>query len=118
MLEKEKDLLMLFHTGTRNVFTMTGVSLGILGYSRFYRKKGNDLYNLSFIIISTITLAMSIHIASHIYNDIEDYMKENELDQTSKIHKLLIIPKTMRIVNTVILIFGLYTFQRQYALNV
>ena len=52
-----------------------------------------------------------------IHNDIEDFMKENELDETSKIYRLLIIPKIIKIVNIVILLFGLYTFKRQYEEN-
>ena len=109
----EKDLLMLYHTSVRNVFLITSVSLGLLSYSRFFRTKGNDLYNLAFIIISLLFLCASLLIAKHVRDDITTFLKTGDITDKSRINRLLIVPEGILIVNSLIGFFGAYTFVRQ-----
>ena len=52
-----KDLLALAQRGLANVGVYISLSLALLGYSRFYRGKGDTFYNLAFIVISITTVS-------------------------------------------------------------
>jgi len=43
-----KEILMFYHTSLRNVGLYTSISLALLGSSRFYRGKGDQIYNIGF----------------------------------------------------------------------
>lgn len=109
----EKDILMYFHTALRNVGLYTSVSLAMLGYSRFYRGK-NKIYNLSFIIISLIFLLFAILLSFYIIKTL-NFMKTklNEKDYVGVAH-LDRIPSFVLTTNTVVFIFGLFTFYREF----
>ena len=55
-----KESIVLHHTAYRNVGLYTSISLAVLAVSRFYRAKGNEIYNQAFILISMIAIALAI----------------------------------------------------------
>ena len=73
-----KDTVMFYQTGLRNVGLYTSISLALLGSSRFYRGKGNSVYNIAFLIISVVALLLAISLLrnlisnkDHIYLSVE-----------------------------------------------
>ena len=58
----------IFHTALRNIALFISVSLSILGYSRYYRDKKNNIYNISFIFINIIFLLISFYLTFILYN--------------------------------------------------
>tara|TARA_B100000674_G_scaffold299283_1_gene248425 strand:- start:84 stop:443 length:360 start_codon:yes stop_codon:yes gene_type:complete len=87
------------------------VSLGLIGYSRFYRGKKNDLYNIAFIILSLLILVVSSLICVFLIKDLNNLIHKS--DSNNEINKWLIIPKIILISNIAIGGFGLYTLFRE-----
>ena len=73
------------------------VSLGLIGYSRFYRAKKNDLYNIAFIILSLLILVVSSLICVFLIKDLNNLIHKS--DSNNEINKWLIIPKIILISN-------------------
>ena len=108
-----KDTLMFYQTALRNVGLYTSISLALLGYSRFYRGKGNSLYNVAFVIISMIFLLMAILILHKLINNLNFFMTKLSEDEKGVIREWLVIPETLRYVLNVVLGFSLLTLYRQ-----
>ena len=113
----EKSILMYYHTTLRNVGLYTSVSLALLGYSRFYRGK-IYLYNISFILLSLTLLVLTVYktqlFVSTLITQINDLKKENDIyDDKYNLEDLVIVPKTMVIMNSIICVFGFYTLTRE-----
>jgi hypothetical protein len=108
-----KDTLMFYQTALRNVGLYTSISLALLGYSRFYRGKGNSLYNVAFVIISMIFLLMAILILHKLINNLNFFMTKLSEDEKGVIREWLVIPETLRYVLYVVLGFSLLTLYRQ-----
>lgn len=113
----EKSILMYYHTTLRNVGLYTSVSLALLGYSRFYRGK-IYLYNISFILLSLTLLILTVYktqlFVSTLITQINDLKKENDIyDDKYNLEDLVIVPKTMVIMNSIICVFGFYTLTRE-----
>ena len=87
------------------------VSLGLIGYSRFYRAKKNDFYNIAFIILSLLILLVASLICLFLIKDLNILIKKTE--PNTEINKWLIIPKIILGCNTAIGAFGLYTLKRE-----
>lgn len=87
------------------------VSLGLIGYSRFYRAKKNDLYNIAFIIISLLILFVASLICVFLITDLNILIEKSE--PNNEFNKWLIIPKIILGCNTVIGGFGVYTLTRE-----
>ena len=88
------------------------VSLGLLGYSRFYREKKNNLYNISFIILSLLILGVSSLICLFLVNDLNNLL-QNPSNEHSIMNKWLIIPYTILIIIFIVGCFGTYTLFRE-----
>jgi len=113
----EKDVMMMFHTTVRNMGLFTSISLGLLGYSRFYRSKNNQMYNIAFIVFSLIFLGCSISIGRYLLLDIQNINKESKMDKKAMTHKWLMIPEIIIGINSLIFIFGFYTLLRQMSIS-
>ena len=87
------------------------VSLGLIGYSRFYRAKKNDLYNIAFIILSLLILLVASLICVFLIKDLNILIEKSE--SNNEINKWLIIPKIILVCNIAIGGFGLYTLNRE-----
>jgi hypothetical protein len=105
MDDADKNLLMYFSTSLRNIGLFTSVSLGALGYSRFYRSK-NAIHNIYLILVSLFFLLASMYIAYYLVQDIETFNN----DETNKImEKWILLPKGLIIVNGGMFAIGVYT---------
>ena len=110
----KKDILMYYHTSMRNVGLYTSVSIAMLGYSRFYRDK-NQLYNISFILISLTFLLFSLLINYHVLkmvNEMNGYLKDSE--SNVDITHLFTLPYIIIFSNILVFIFGLLTLKREF----
>lgn len=87
------------------------VSLGLIGYSRFYRAKKNDVYNIAFIILSLLILFVASLICVFLMNDLNILIDKSDLN--NELNKWLIIPRIILGCNIVIGSFGLYTLVRE-----
>lgn len=108
-----RDAMMLYHTTLRNVGLYTSVSLALLGYSRFYRGKGNSLYNISFIIISMIFLMFALVIVRNLLADHKNTLDNFSDDEKEHLLKWYQIPEILQYVLGIILLFSGYTLVRQ-----
>ena len=108
-----RDTLMFYQTALRNVGLYTSISLALLGYSRFYRGKGNSLYNVAFVIISMIFLLMAILILHKLINNLNLFMTKLSEDEKGVIREWLVIPETLRYVLYIVMGFSILTLYRQ-----
>ena len=107
----------LFNTQIRNVGLYLSISLGLLGYSRYYRTKNNDigdLYDLSFVLLSIFFLMISLYICCNMINNHNIYTKKIKNEELELLKKWIILPKLLFILLIIILLFNIYTFIRQY----
>ena len=108
-----KDTLMFFQTALRNVGLYTSISLALLGYSRFYRGKGNALYNVSFIIISMIMLFLAISILQNLKENILIFKDKLDENEQQVVDNWLLISEYLTFTLFTISAFSLYTLYRQ-----
>ena len=113
----EKSILMYYHTTLRNVGLYTSVSLALLGYSRFYRGR-IFIYNISFILLSLFLLILTIYKTQLFVNTLKVQLTElQQHDENYQdkygLEDLLVVPQTMVIMNSIVLIFGGYTMYRE-----
>jgi hypothetical protein len=106
--ENTKEIMMYYHTSFRNVGLFTTLSLGALGYSRYYRGK-IQYYNIVLILISFILLSISILFNLHLYTDIQGYVNEN---QDKDVERFLTINHIMFGVHTVLAVLCIFTLFR------
>jgi NO-binding membrane sensor protein with MHYT domain len=88
------------------------VSLGLLTYSRFYRKQKNEIYNIAFITLSLLILLIASFICFFLIQDLRRYNVGIE-DNTTHIVKWLMIPKLILGVNICIGAFGAVTLFKE-----
>ena len=108
-----KEVLMMYQSTFRNVGLFTSLSLALLTLSRFYRNKGNKLYNIAFIIITMISLTVSLHFVSYMQKDNKKYYEMLSESEKKIISKWLKIPKYVEYMLYSILGFSGYTLFRQ-----
>lgn len=113
-MKTERELYMFYQSALRNVAAFTSVSLGLLGYSRFYRDK-NYIYNIGFIIISLLILLNGGIICLYLIKDIEHYDKKIKKESEKQyFEKWIKIPKIVLVIIVIIALFGLYTLKREF----
>ena len=112
-----RDTMMLYQTTLRNVGLYTSVSLALLGYSRFYRGKGNALYNISFIIISMIFLLFALTIVRNLLADHKEILKKFSDEEKEPLLKWYLIPQALQYALGVVFLFSTYTLIRQIREN-
>lgn len=113
----EKAILMYYHTTLRNVGLYTSVSLALLGYSRFYRGQ-IFLYNISFILLSLVLISLTIYKTQLFVNTLKVQFQElvssqENYDDKYGLQDLLVVPQTMVVMNSIVLVFGIYTLLRE-----
>lgn len=113
----EKAILMYYHTTLRNVGLYTSVSLALLGYSRFYRGQ-IFLYNVSFILLSLVLISLTIYKTQLFVNTLKVQFQElvssqENYDDKYGLQDLLVVPQTMVVMNSIVLVFGIYTLLRE-----
>ena len=108
-----RNLMMLYQTTLRNVGLFTSISLALLVSSRYYREKGNKLYNISFIIISMMCLMVSINILSHMLIDHKKILKQLNETEKNVIGKWYKIPYYTQYILYSIMTFSAFTLVRE-----
>lgn len=106
--ENKKEIMMYYHTSFRNVGLFTTLSLGTLGYSRYYRGK-IQYYNIILILISFILLSIAMLFNLHLYTDIQDYVNEY---QDKEIERFITINYIMAGVQSVLALLCIFTLFR------
>lgn len=106
--ENKKEIMMYYHSSFRNVGLFTTLSLGALGYSRYYRGKIH-YYNIVLILISFILLSISILFNLHLYTDIQGYVNEH---QDNDVNRFLTINYIMFGVHVVLALLCILTLLR------
>lgn len=108
-----KDSMMFYHTALRNVGLYTSISLALLGYSRFYRGKGNALYNISFIVISMITLFLAISILTNLKQNMMAFQENLEGEQKEIVSNWMMIPEYLYYTLFIVFAFSVFTLYRE-----
>lgn len=108
-MKTEKDLLMYFSTALRNIGLFTSVSFAALGYSRYYRSK-NAIHNIYLIMVSLCLLCVSIYLAYYLVKDIEIF-QTNKTRKTME--KWILVPKVLLVMNSGVLILGMFTLFKE-----
>ena len=109
-----KEVQMLFHTNLRNVGLFTSISLAMLGYSRYYRKT-NQLYNISFIVISIAFLGIATYLDIMLLRNLERANKNIDKKYSQYMDILLSVPKLLLGINSLVFLFTSYTLFREYS---
>ena len=110
-----KDTLMFYQTSLRNVGLYTSISLALLGVSRFYRGKGDSIYNIAFILVSIATLMLAFSILRNLNSQISmirDGLKDD--NQQKIVDDWLMISTSLQFVLLIISLFSVYTLYRQF----
>lgn len=105
--ENKKEIMMYYHTSFRNVGLFTTLSLGALGYSRYYRDK-IQYYNIVLILISFILLLISVLFNLHLYTDIQEYINEYQDKDVERFITINYIMAGIHIVLASLCIFTLF----------
>ena len=109
-----KDTLMFYQTSLRNVGLYTSISLALLGVSRFYRGKANAAYNITFIILSMMTLFLAFSILRNLIRHVTLF-KDGLKDESQKVmvKEWLTISNALQYVLLTVSGFSAYTLYRQ-----
>ena len=108
----EKDFLMYFHTSIRNLGLFITVSLAILTVSRAYRGK-NKLYNIAFIFITLLFLLIALY--KNYYLILTLKQMKNEINENNYYtNEIIFVPKIIMMLILIIMVFCLFTFQREF----
>jgi|TARA_R110002072_G_scaffold202116_5_gene359907 heme/copper-type cytochrome/quinol oxidase subunit 2 len=111
-MQNEHDIMTYYQSTLRTIGQYMLVSLGLLGYSRFYRKQKNDVYNVAFIALSLLILIIATCICFFLIKDLTRY--KSALDnKTTYVDKWLTIPKIILVANISIATFGIFTLIRE-----
>lgn len=108
-LQSNKDILIYYQSGIRNVVLTTALSFLALTYSRFYRGK-SVIYSSGLTLVSLLIIFTSCIININLYNLINNHYKTNISLTSANNH--LIINILFMISHTIIIVFGLFTFYR------
>ena len=99
----------------RNVGLCTSISLGLLGVSRFYRGKGDFVYNTAFILLSMATLFLAFPILMNFIRHVTVFIEIlNDEKQKAAVNELLGISNTLQHVVGSVFVFSVYTPYRQF----
>jgi len=109
-----KDTLMFYQTSLRNVGLYTSISLALLSVSRFYRGKGESMYNISFVILSMLTLLIAFSILQILIRNVTLF-RDGLKDEPHKVmvNDWLSISNTLQYVLMAISGLSGYTLYRQ-----
>jgi|SRR5210317_2185353 hypothetical protein len=108
-----RDLIALSQRSLQNVGAYISVSFALLAYSRFYRGKGNVVYNVAFIIISAAILLMSIRLLHILLQQLNLYKTGLEGEDKKVLEEFMAVPTNLLYLLYVILGFILFTLYRE-----
>ena len=111
-MRTEHNIMTYYQSSLRTIGQYMLVSLGLLTYSRFYRKQRNEIYNTAFIALSLLILIIASCICFFLIQDLTRYKMSSD-DKNTHIDKWLIIPKLILGANICIAAFGAVTLFRE-----
>ena len=88
-------LIALSQRSLQNVAAYVSISLGLLAYSRFYRGKGNALYNIAFILISVAIMMLAIRLLHLLMQQLRMYKTKLDEADTKVLDNFTLIPRTL-----------------------
>ena len=106
-------LIALSQRSLQNIAAYVSISLGLLAYSRFYRGKGNALYNIAFIIISAAIMMLAIRLLHLLLQQVDMYKGVLNDDELKILNDFILIPRTLMYFLYIIIGFSFYTLYRQ-----
>lgn len=106
-------LIALSQRSLQNIAAYVSISLGLLAYSRFYRGKGNTLYNIAFIIISAAVMMLAIRLLHLLLQQVDMYKGVLNEDELKILNDFILIPRTLMYFLYIIIGFSFYTLYRQ-----
>ena len=113
-MQTEQNIMTYYQSTLRTIGQYMLVSLGLLGYSRFYRKQKNGIYNVAFIALSLLILLIASFVCFFLINDLNRYkLSSDKNDELIHIDKWFVIPKLILGVNICIGVFGIMTLIRE-----
>ena len=107
-------LIALSQRSLQNISAYVSISLALLAYSRFYRGKGNALYNVAFIVISAAVLLLSIRLLHLLLNQLNMYKNKLSEEDLKVLDDFTLVPKTLMYILYIVLVFSFYTLYRQF----
>ena len=107
-------LIALSQRSLQNIAAYVSISLGLLAYSRFYRGKGNALYNIAFIIISAAVMMLAIRRLHLLLQQVDMYKGVLNEDELKILNDFILIPRTLMYFLYIIIGFSFYTLYRQF----
>ena len=108
-----KDSLMFYNTSFRNVGLYTSISVGLLGVSRFYRVKGNALYNKAFILLSLIAILLAVVTLQNLIKQLTQFNSQLKGDEQKILEAWVSVSKGAQLLVYPILGFALFTLYRE-----
>lgn len=106
-------LIALSQRSLQNISAYVSISLALLAYSRFYRGKGNALYNIAFIIISAAIMMLAIRLLHLLLQQVDMYKGVLNEDELKILNDFILIPRTLMYFLYIIIGFSFYTLYRQ-----
>lgn len=110
-----KESLMFYNTSIHNVGLYTSISLGLLGVSRFYRVKGDALYNKAFIIMSIISISLAAVTLQTLIKQLTHFNSKLKGDEHKIIQSWIMVSKGVQLMVYPVLGFTLFTLYRESA---
>uniref|UniRef100_A0A6C0K8H3 Uncharacterized protein n=1 Tax=viral metagenome TaxID=1070528 RepID=A0A6C0K8H3_9ZZZZ len=111
--EMPPQFVMRYHTAMRNVGLYTSISLALLGSSRFYRGKGNIIYNLLFLFLSAAFQGLAISLLWNFSQSIEYQKQSRPVEQQKFVDQWMAVSYYMNYILCTIFLATGYTALRQ-----
>ena len=108
-----KDLLALAQRGLANVGVYISLSLALLGYSRFYRGKGDMFYNLAFIVISITMMLLALKVLNTLLEHLHKFKTKLNEEDLKLLNEFIVIPRVLLYILISISFFSFFTLYRE-----
>jgi hypothetical protein len=108
-----KDLLALAQRGLANVGVYISLSLALLGYSRFYRGKGDMYYNLAFIVISITMMLLALKVLNTLLEHLHKFKAKLNEEDLKLLNEFIVIPRGLFYILISISFFSFFTLYRE-----
>ena len=108
-----KELIALAQRGLANVGGYVSLSLALLGLSRFYRGKGDVMYNIAFIIISVAMLLLAIKVLNTLLEHLHKFKSKLNEEDLKLLNEFIVIPQNLLYILFAISFFTIYTLYRE-----
>jgi hypothetical protein len=109
VFKTNKDIIMFYQTGFRNIGLTTMISFASLAYSRFYRGK-SQMYSSGLVLVSILTILSSMILNRNLHNSMTRHHNINS--DLNAANNYLIINKLFLVIQIILIFFAIYTLYR------